>query len=80
MAIDINNQGTTFSITVIKLLVSVVTLSTQDNTKLPEQLKSSFKRSLNGVNINQSKRKNEYLDYLIDSSFQGVKRLFLLWF
>ena len=80
MAIDINNQGATFSITVIKLLVSVVTLSTQDNAKLPEQLKSGFKRSLNGVNINQSKRKNQYLDYLIDSSFQGVNSLFLLWF
>ena len=37
------DQGTTFSITDTKLYVPVVTLSTQDNAKLPEQLKSGFK-------------------------------------
>ena len=41
------NQDTTFSITDTKIYVSVVTLSTQDNAKLLEQLKSSFKRTIN---------------------------------
>ena len=31
----------------MKLYVQVVTLSTQDNAKLLEQLKSSFKRTIN---------------------------------
>ena len=41
------NQATTFSITDTKPYVPVVTLSTQDNTKLIEQLKSGFKRTIN---------------------------------
>ena len=40
------NQGTTSSITNTKLYVSVVTLSTQDNAKLLEKLKSGFKRTI----------------------------------
>ena len=35
-----------FSITETKLYVPVVTLSTRDNTKLLQQLKSSFKRTI----------------------------------
>ena len=40
------NQATTFAITDTKLYVPVVTLSTQDNVKLLEQLKSGFKRTV----------------------------------
>ena len=36
-----------FAITETKLYVSVVTLSTQDNAKLLQQLKSGFKRTIN---------------------------------
>ena len=36
-----------FSITETKLYVPVVTLSTQDNAKLLQQLKSGFKRTIN---------------------------------
>ena len=36
-----------FTITDTKLYVPVVTLSTQDNTKLLQQLKSGFKRTIN---------------------------------
>ena len=36
---------TTLAITDTKLYVSVVTLSTQDNVSLLQQLKSSFKRT-----------------------------------
>ena len=42
-----DDQETTFSITDIKHFVPVVTLSTQDNAKLLEQLKSGFKRTIN---------------------------------
>ena len=41
------NRKTKFKITDTKLYVPVVTLSTQDNAKLVEQLKSSFKSSIN---------------------------------
>ena len=41
------NQATTFAITDTKLYVPVVTLSTQDNAKLLQQLKSGFKRTIN---------------------------------
>ena len=36
-----------FKITDTKPYVPVVTLSTKDNAKLPEQLKSGFKRTIN---------------------------------
>ena len=83
--IVVNNadQDTTFSITDTKFYISVVTLSTQDNAKLLEQLKSGFKRTINWKKY-QSKvsteRQNQYLDDLIDPSFQGVNSLFVLSF
>ena len=39
--------GTKFKITETKFCVSVVTLSTQGNAKLLQQLKSGFKRTIN---------------------------------
>ena len=48
------NQGTTFTITWIKLYVSVVTLSTQDNAKLLQQLKSGLKKQFPKTNITQN--------------------------
>ena len=41
-----------FAITETKLYVLLVTLSTQDNAKLIQQLESGFKRKLTGTNIN----------------------------
>ena len=74
------DQETKFSITDAKLYVPVVILSTKDNAKLLEQLKSGFKRTINWDKY-QSKisteRQNQYLDYLIDPSFQGVNRRFI---
>ena len=43
VASAVANQGATFSVTDPKIYVPVVTLSTQDNAKLLEQLKSGFK-------------------------------------
>ena len=71
----------TFAIT--KLYVSAVTSSTQHNTKLPQQLKSRFRCTVNWNKYHSKisiERPNEYLDYLIDPSFQGVNRLFVLSF
>ena len=73
----------TFEITDTKLYVPVVTLSTQENTKLFQQLKSGFKRVINW-NKHLSKpgsfRRNANLNYLVEKSFQGINRLFVLAF
>ena len=42
-----DKKATTFVITNTKLYAPVATLSTQDNAKLPEKLKSGFKRTIN---------------------------------
>ena len=47
------NEGATFAIPDTKLYVAVVTLSTQDNAKLLDQLKPRFKRRINCKNTNQ---------------------------
>ena len=77
------NQETDFKITDTKLYVPVVILSTQDNVKLLKQIESGFKRAIN-LNKYQSKTtfqaQNQYLDFLIDPSFQTVNRLFVLLF
>ena len=66
VATAVANQGATFSITDKKLYVPIVTLSTQDNAKLLEQLKSGFKRTItwNKYQLKIStERQNQYLDY-----------------
>ena len=47
VASNIEAQNATFAITDTKLYVPVVTLSTQENTKFLQQLKSGFKRVIN---------------------------------
>ena len=80
----INSTGAgAFAITDARLYVSVVTLSTQDNTRLLEQLNSGFKRV---VNWNKCLSKPELLaqnpnsNQLIEPSFQRINRLFVLAF
>ena len=76
-----DTKATTFAKTDTKLYVRVVTLSTQDNAKLLEQLKSGFKRTINWNKYQRKvwpERQNQYLDFSIDSSFPGVNRLFVL--
>ena len=74
----IDNQEPTFTTPDTKLYVTVVSLSTQDNAKLFEQLKSGFKRTINWnkyepkVTVEQP---NQYLDFLINPSFHGVNTL-----
>ena len=72
-----------FEITDTKLYVSVVTLSTQDNAKLLEQLKSGFKRVVNWnkyLSKPELLAQNPNLNHLVEPRFQGVNRLFVLAF
>ena len=72
-----------FAIKESKLYVPVVTLSTQDDAKLLQQLKSGFKRTINWNKYESDIKtyaQNRYLNHLINPSFQGVNRLFVLSF
>ena len=69
-----------FEITDCKLYVPVVTLSVENDNKLSEQLKSGFRRSIKWNKYmsqmsNQSKNNN--LNYLIDTTFSNVNRIFV---
>ena len=73
----------TFEITDTKLYVPVVTLSTQENAKLLQQLKSSFKRVINWnkyLSKPELLRRNPNLNHLVEQSFQGINRFFVLAF
>ena len=70
-----------FAITETKLYVPVVTLSTKDNEKLLQQLKSGFKKTISWNKYESSIKtfaQKRYLNYLINPSFQGGNRLFVL--
>ena len=80
---DAANQVPTFTITETNLYVPVVTLSTQDNAKLLPQLKNGFKRTITWNKYlakPESLAQNANLNNLIQPSFQGVNRLFVLAF
>ena len=69
-----------FPIIDIKLYVPVVALSTQYNTKLPQQLKSGFQRTTNWnkyQSFPKAYAQNRYLNHSFDPSFQGVNRFFV---
>ena len=77
----------TFKITDAKLYVPIVTLKTEDNTKLSKLLSKGFKRSIywnkykvidNKVVEIAANNEEKYIRELLDSSYQGVKRLFVL--
>ena len=80
----INSEGEEkFVITETKLYVPVVKLSTQDSAKLLQKLKSGFKRIINWKKYEldiKTYAQNRYLNHLINPSFQGVNRLFVLYF
>ena len=80
---NVANQVPTFTITEANLYVPVVTLSTQDNAKLLPQLKSGFKRTISWNKYLAKPEllaQNPNLNHLIEPSFQGVNRLFVLAF
>ena len=72
--------GATLAVTDIKLYVPVVTLSTEDDNKLLEQLKTGFKRTIKWnkyISEMTKQTKTNNLNYLIDSTFSEVNRLFV---
>ena len=80
---DVANQNATFEISNTKLYVPVVTLSTQDNSKLLQQLKSSFKRVISWnkyLSKPEVLQRNTSINHLVEPSFQGINRLFVLAF
>ena len=74
--------GAKFKITDTKLYVPV-TLSKENHTKLLEQLKSGFKRTIKWNKYRSQmtvQPQNNNLNYLIDPTFTNVNRLFVLSF
>ena len=71
-----------FAITDAKLHVPIVTLSTKDSTNLTKQLSKGFKRSVywNSYETRPAKviEQGKNLYELLNASFQGVRRLFVL--
>ena len=78
---DYADREPKFAITETKLYVPVVTLLTVDNEKLLQQSKTGCKITINWNKYQSeptTKTRNQYLNHLIDPSFQGVNRLFVL--
>ena len=76
-------EKTKFAITDTKLYVSILVLSIQDKANLSQELKLVFKIKINWNKYESKvsyKKQNQFLDFLIHSSFQGVNRLFVLSF
>ena len=80
-------DSATFEVTDAKLFVPIVTLSTEDNAKLLKLLGEGFKISIywnkykvvdNRVVEIANNNEEKYVRELLDSSCQGVKRLFVL--
>ena len=80
---NVANQNAIFEITDTKLYVLVVALSTQNNSKLLQQLKSDLKRVINWnkyLSKPELLRRNPKLNHLVEPRFQRVNRIFVLAF
>ena len=83
VASNIEAHNAAFTITDKKLYVPVVTLLTQENTKFLQQLNSGFKIVINWnkyLSKPELLAKNPNLNHLVEPSFQGVNRVFVLAF
>ena len=81
-AID-NLTNATFQITDTKMYVPVVTLSTENEKRLLEQLRTGFKRTIKWNKYRSemtNQTKTNHLNHLIDPTFIKVNRLFVLSF
>ena len=91
-AVDANVNNTSadsaaYKITDVKLYVPIVTLLAEDNAKLSKLLGEGFKRSIywnkykvfdNMVVDIAANNAEKYIRKLLDSSYQRVKRLFVV--
>ena len=78
-----NPTNATFKITDTKLYIPVVTLSTKNDKRLLEQLRTGFKRTIKWNKFRSemtNQTQNSNLNYLIDPTFSKVNRLFILSF
>ena len=78
-----NPENAAFKIKDTKLYVPVVTLSKENDTKLLEQLKSGFKRTIKWNKYRSQitiQPQNNNLNHLIDPTFTNVNRSFVLSF
>ena len=78
-----NPENATFEITDVKLFVPVVTLSKENDIQLLEELKTGFKRTIkwNKYRLQISiQPQNNNSNYLIETTFTSVNRLFVLSF
>ena len=76
----VTKEVTTFEVTNTKLYIPVIILSTQDDAKLLQQSKCSFKRRISWSKYQPKvtmQSGTQCLDYLIGPSFQGVNKLFV---
>ena len=76
-------ENAIFEITDTKLHVPLVTLSKENDTRLLEQLKTGFKRTIKWNKYRSQitvQSQNNNLNYLIDPTFTNVNRLFVLSF
>ena len=80
---NVADQAPTFERTETNLYAPAVTLSSQDNSKLLLQLKSGFKRTTSWnkyLSKPELLPRNLNLSHLIEPSFHGINRLFVLAF
>ena len=78
-----NPENAIFEIKDTKLYVPVVTLSKENDIKLLEQIKSGFKQTIKWNKYRSqmtTQPKNKNLNYLFDSTFMNVNRLYFLSF
>ena len=80
--LSIAGDSAKFEITDVKLHIRIVTLSSKDNVNLTKQLSEEFKRSVHWKSY-QTKpvkvvQKGKNMCELLNASFQGVTRLFVL--
>ena len=75
-------RASTFPIIDAKLYVPIVTLQIADNAKLSKLLSEKFKRPVHWnkykIISNKTYNDNDYIRELLDASYQGVKRLFVV--
>ena len=83
MTVNVTPSGATFKITDTKLYVPVITLSKDNGTKLLEQLKPGFKKTVKWNKYRSRmtiQTQNNSLNYLIDPTFTNVNRSLVLSF
>ena len=79
----IQATGATFQINSAKLYVPIVTLSINNNIKLLENIMQGFKRTISWNKYRSEitrQPKNNNLDYMTDTTFKNINRLFVLSF